>query len=145
MCSFSRNGLPSKVRVMSKAPSPYFQLRSRNGIMTWPSGMKLPLNQAMRWLLSCWAMPFSVRERDCRMLTPPRHHEKGKSDQNSAKGIEKRAEQAHQLTPRDDAALVGASLIIVAEHRATAHPFCPQIPAQCCAEDHEYEQHQSLD
>ena len=33
---------------MSKAPSPYFQLRSRNGIMTWFSGMNLPLNQAMR-------------------------------------------------------------------------------------------------
>src|SRR6478752_5565316 len=48
MCSFSRNGVPSKVRVMSNAPSPYFQLRSRNGIITRPSGMNSPLNQAMR-------------------------------------------------------------------------------------------------
>ena len=40
--------MPSKVRVMSNAPSPYFQLRSRNGIITWPSGMNSPLNQAMR-------------------------------------------------------------------------------------------------
>jgi hypothetical protein len=37
---------------MSNAPSPYFQLRSRNGISTWPSGMNSPLNQAMRRLAS---------------------------------------------------------------------------------------------
>src|SRR5579859_2120790 len=37
---------------MSKAPSPYFQLRSRNGISTCASGMKVPLNQATRLLAS---------------------------------------------------------------------------------------------
>ncbi len=39
---------PLKVRVMSKAPSPDFQLRSRYGIITCPSGMISPLNQATR-------------------------------------------------------------------------------------------------
>src|SRR5882724_11833264 len=53
MCSLSRKARPLKVRVMSKAPSPYLQLRSRNGISTRFSGMNLPLNQARRELVSC--------------------------------------------------------------------------------------------
>src|SRR5215510_6231665 len=65
MCSFRRNGLPSKVRVMSNAPSPYFQLRSRNGMSTLPSGMNSPLNQATRLLArAVMAGPLAVtRER----------------------------------------------------------------------------------
>src|SRR6266571_8837556 len=53
MCSCSRKGRPLKVRVMSKTPSPYLQLRSRNEISTWFSGRNSPLNQAMRQLVGC--------------------------------------------------------------------------------------------
>jgi hypothetical protein len=78
-------------------------------------------------------------------LTPPRHHQKCKTNQNAAKTIEKRAEQAHELPPGHDATMIRASRVIVAENRAAAYPFRPQIKPKCCAERHEYEQHQSLD
>src|SRR5262245_52428547 len=38
---------PSKVRVMSNAPSPYLKLRSRHGTITCRSGTNLPLKQAI--------------------------------------------------------------------------------------------------
>ena len=44
--------------------------------------------------------------------------EKRETDQNSAEAIEKRAEEAHELTPRHDTTMIGAPHIVVAEDPA---------------------------